>query len=363
MTRDLKFMIAITAVVAVHSAAAHLVVGQEKTTAIPASNSSSSGASASGASDSTQPKNANLDLNKMLEFAVEPNKEGGAEISFTGLKTETVKIADAEAPLISQLIEKEFNQKEVPSGVIIRVDKSLKYPTKLYNSVKKSLADSNIKSEVYISLKKPRSAQATKQEEKVSQEYVLKKAKASVVYDLIGPVLKKKGVEMRLDPTRNSITANGPASRIKWFVDAMRVLDERSGANTTVVDGANPKSGSGTIPADSSPARANPDASSRPTPRVGANIDPRQSDNIAPANTNPSIQRPMAGNSRADNSRPQNSPQGSVNGKAIGRYQLSAVGQTVIMLDTSTGQSWFLDSSAQDSMLWIPIPVPNGVGN
>lgn len=355
MTRGLKFMFAVNAMAAVFMMS-HSVVAQEKTEAIPASNSSES-----SSLPLAQPKSVNLDLAKMLEFAVEPNKDGVAEISFTGLKTETVKIADAEAPLISQLINKEFNRNDAPSGVIIRVDKSLKYPTKLYNTVKKSLADSNIKSEVYISLKNPRSAQATQQEEKVSQEYVLKKAKASVVYDLIAPVLKKKGVEMRLDPTRNSITANGPESRIKWFANAMKVLDERSGASTTVVDGASPKSGS--MPANSGPARTNPAASNRPAPRVGANVSPEQSSNIAPANTNPSIQRGNGENVGDNNSRPQSSPKAPVSGGSIGRYQLSAVGQTVIMLDTSTGQSWFLDSSDQDSMLWIPIPVPNGVGN
>ncbi len=359
MTRELKLLIALT----LFAVTQQVAVGQEKTAALPASKSS--GVTTSNPSsivpDRSQPEKVNLELDKMLRFIVEPNKDGSANISVTGFQSATRSIESADSPEISQIIASEFKAKNAPTGIIIRVDKSLKYPNTLYSTIKQSLAANKINSEVYISLKNPRPNQAVQQEKKISEEYVLKNANASKVYDLIAPTLRQTGVELRLDPSRNSITANGTETRIKGFINAMKVLDESNVERSAVVNRANSNRGNPERPSNSAPAnmnRNNSSASGNPTPPVGANIDPIQSPNAAQGNRVPTIQQPGP----VDSAQP-NTPNRLVNGKAIGRYQLSAVGETVIMLDTSTGQSWFLDSTDQASMLWIPIPVPRGVGN
>lgn len=365
MTHESKLLIALTMFALIQQVA----VGQEKTAALPSSKtlptSNTSGVTASNprssVRDQSKPEKVNLELDKMLRFIVEPNKDGATNISFTGFQSATRPIASPDSPEISQIIASEFKAKNSPSGIIIRVDKSLKYPTVLYSTIKQSLAANKINSEVYISLKNPRPTQTVQQEKKISQEYVLKNANASKVYDLIAPTLRQTGVELRLDPSRNSITANGTETRIKGFVNAMKVLDEANVERSAVVNGAKSNRGNAARPDKLVPAnmkRNNSNASGNPTPRVLDNVDPIKPTNTAQANRTPTIQQLGPTDSVVPKM-----PNRSVNGKAIGRYQLSAVGQTVIMLDTSTGQSWFLDSSDQESMLWIPIPVPRGVGN
>lgn len=160
-------------------------------------------------------------------------------------------------------------------------------------------------------------AESNDQDEVITREFVLKNKQASEVYSRISRVGRLLGVEVRLDPNRNSITVKGATKHVTGIRSILNNLD---GSNT-----------------DSN-------ASSTDTNKNDANVVRRGAEF---PNTNAIPSRSLPGSANRN-----------VNAAPVGKYQMSAVGNNLFLLDTSTGESWFLNTGGE-KMFWSKLPHPS----
>jgi len=168
---------------------------------------------------------------------------------------------------------------------------------------------------IYVSVQEK--APPHSQDEITTKEFVIKNRKAAELYDRISRVGKLLNVELRLDPARNSITAKGAAKHLSGIKSILATLD---------------------IPGKE---KENPGR---------ATIEPKKTAPPVQQNT-PIPQERIPGRMSRTPEKPLSS-QGP-----IGKYQMSAVGNNIFLLDTTTGNSWFLDTGG-DTTRWIPLPHP-----
>lgn len=247
---------------------------------------------------------------------------------------------------IDELLKKEFANRRDLKGVVIEAERDVKNSaaTKLFQTLQASMVKQNIERPIFVKVP------TINQDEIITQEIVLKNIKAKDIYDKVSNVAKVLKYEVRLDLKRNSLTAKANARQILGFTNFVKALDVAPGGERTI-----PR-----IPSRNTPERPN-------TKSGNSNLVPaKDPPKIEPKPANPkvdlppktSVQEPSTGNSVAKpavDSVPLKSG-------SVGRFQISAVGNTMVMLDTATGKSWFLDGDQQRAMYWTPIPLPSGLG-
>ena len=280
-----------------------------------------------GPTDANAANLKSVDLKRTLNFSLTLDIENKSKIEFSGLDQKGVIFSDTNSNKVSQLLTSEFAKNKDVDGVVIRVTKNVKYPmvNSLFENIKSSLDQNGIKKPIYIAVKDPMSTPS--QDEIVTQEFVIKNQKAGALYERISRVGKLLNVELRLDPVRNSITAKGATKHITGIQRLLGTMDLKPGDLA-----AAPKE--------------NPDIIFEQT-----NKSPRNNAKKSQPAPVPKFSRvPLV--TQLDSSAP-----GSVSGPAVGKYQMSAVGNNLFLLDTSTGESWFLNVDGEE-MFWSPLPHP-----
>ena len=280
--------------------------------------------------DPTDPNAGNLksvDLKRTLNFSLTLDLENKSKIEFSGLNQKGVIFSDTNSDKVPQLLTSEFTKNKDVDGVVIRVTKNVKYPmvNSLFENIKSSLDQNGIKKPIYIAVKDPMSAPS--QDEIVTQEFVIKNQKAEALYERISRVGKLLNVELRLDPVRNSITAKGATKHIAGIQRLLGTMDLKPGDTATA-----PKKNPDIIFEQTNKSASNNAKKSQPTP-------------LPKSSRVPLVNQPTP-NPRVPGATP-----------AVGKYQMSAVGNNLFLLDTSTGMSWFLNVDGEE-MFWSPLPHP-----
>lgn len=284
-----------------------------------------------------QPKVVNID--KAVAFSVMLDAQNNPVIDFKGMDAEPQRLKNTDVDSIQALLANEFSKKPAPDSVLISVAKTVKYQTleSFYESVKSAMANQKLQNPVYISVQEKAAEQDPNEER--TQEFILKNKKAEEIYDRVTNVAKIFKVSVRLDPERNSITAKGPGSKVTAIENLIGYLDKTAGANTPA--NTNPPN---TVPKKNIPEKSIPSNDYQKE----ATTDNKQPAQIEPKRT--TTDEPPA----------TSSPDAVDPNAKIGRYQLSGVGQNLFLLDTATGESWFLDTSGTN-MNWIKLPHPKNI--
>lgn len=276
----------------------------------------------------TNPANLkSVDLKRTLNFSLTMDLQNKSTIEFSGLDQKGVIFNDTNSEKVPQLLTSEFSKNKDVDGVVIRVAKNVKYPmvNSLFENIKSSLDQNGISKPIYIAVKDPMGTPS--QDEIVTREFVIKNQKAGSLYERISRVGKLLNVELRLDPVRNSITAKGATKHIAGIQRLLGTMDLKPGD------------------ASATPPK-NPDISFEQTTRPPATSTPE----IQPKNLPESSRVPLANRPSVKQGAPGAVP-------AVGKYQMSAIGNNLFLLDTSTGESWFLNVDGEE-MYWAPLPHP-----
>ncbi|MEC9093972.1 MAG: hypothetical protein VX438_14785 [Planctomycetota bacterium] len=279
-----------------------------------------------------------VDLERTVTFTLTLDPEKKSTVEFLGKDQKEVIFSDTNSPKVPQLLNREFSAQKDLEGVVIQVAKNVKYPmvNSLFNNIKSSLDQNKINKPIYIALKDPVSSQ--NQDEIVTREFVVKHQRAGDLYERISRVGKLLNLELRLDPNRNSITAKGAAKHMEGIQRLLTTLDVQSTDTTGLSKKPNsqPRTPS-PREAKSESGSANKTAETRP-PRVQPTAPgSRPATGSAPSGLMPT---PSNGNSQP-----------------VGKFQMASVGNNLFLLDTSTGESWFLNIDGEE-MFWSRLPHP-----
>ena len=303
-----------------------------------------------------------VDLKKKVTFSLTLGPENKPSVEFAGLDKPNKRIATDDPTLIEKLLKEEFTEPNVADGVVIRAAKNVKYKMveTLFKSIRAAMDKNKIEKPVYISVDSPK--QQDDPDAVRTQEFICKNKKASELYDRVSNVARAFKVSVRLDPARNSITAKGPSSKVKAISNLINYLDKPVSANaggSTAPPRSTPRN---TTPRNTTPRNTTPNNTSpkTPDPNRSSNASPNKStpdNDDARVNTNnnksPGIQPGNSSNPPTENETTKPKPS-----SASGRYQLTGVGNSLFLLDTATGDCWFLDPSRPE-MRWIKMPHPN----
>ncbi len=262
---------------------------------------------------------ADIDLSSLISFRLMLGADQKSLIQFDGKQNLSAKV---DASKIGDLIGQEFASDNQLTGIMIRVDGNVKYPvvSSLYEKINKTLTEQEIQIPVYIAVQDPRVP--PKKDEIITREFVIRNVPAADIYERVAKVARLLKYEVRLDPARNSFVVKGSSAKMAGVQNLITALDLKPGT---------PK-----------PGTPKPE---RP-PIVLTESD-------APGQTEqpPKIQMPLKPDPVAKQASDNLPP-------AVGRYQVSVSSNSAILVDTVTGETWFLDGNAQSPMFWSKIPMP-----
>ena len=282
-----------------------------------------------------------VDLEKTVSFSLTLGTNNQTNILFNGQNKPSIQIADPESDKVQEIITNEFGNASNLDGVVINVAKNVKYPVlnSLFRNIRGAMDQNKINKPIYVAVQDPLANQADDQP--TTQEFVIKHKKAAELYDRVFNVSKLFKVTVRLDPARNSITAKGPASKIKAIQNLIAALDRPAGATVDPNKKIKP------IIVEENKTPNNNSNNSNPAPTPDGNPNNNDGNNSTP--------KMGASKNVPDRSFPpvQNNPNGPV-----GKYQMTAIGNNLFLLDTTSGDTWILNP-ASEQMNWIKLPHPN----
>lgn len=280
-----------------------------------------------------------VDVDRMVAFSLSLGDDNQARVRFRGMKDAAEMVEIAANDQIQKYLVPEFGAAEPPQGVVIRVASNVKYPMvdALYGTIRSVLDENQIRRPVYISVEQPVAQQDD--DEVRTQEFICQNRKAENLYDRVVSVAKVLDVSVRLDPARNSITAKGPSRKVTAIQNLINYLDKSEGAapDATPRNAANPPS----------------------TPRVDQPTETETSPETLPAERQETPAVPPLANAPDRGAAAPTIPVPGDGAAAagIGRYQLTGVGSNLFLLDTASGDIWYLDA-AGETMGWIKLPSP-----
>ena len=262
---------------------------------------------------------ADIDLSSLISFRLTLGTDQKSLIQFDGKQNLSAKVDPSK---IGELIEQEFASGNQLTGIMIRVDQNVQYPdvTSLYEKINKTLTEQKIQIPVYIAVQDPRAP--PKKDEIITREFVIRNVPAGDIYERVAKVARLLKYEVRLDPARNSFVVKGSSAKMAGVQNLITALDLKPGVPKPVT----PKPERPPIVLTES----NPPGQTEQPPKIQMPLKPdpvakQASDNLPPA---------------------------------VGRYQVSVSSNSAILVDTVTGETWFLDGNAQSPMFWSKIPMP-----
>ena len=177
-------------------------------------------------------KGRSVDLDKTVSFSLTLDAESKSNIQFDGINRKGVRFTDPTSDKVAEVIKAEFGKENALDGVVLNVAKNVKYPVvnSLFRNVRAAMDEINVSKPIYIAVQDPLASKKV-DDQPTTQEFVIKNKKAGELYDRVSNVAKLFKVSVRLDPARNSITAKGPASKVKAIQNLISALDRPAGAS------------------------------------------------------------------------------------------------------------------------------------
>lgn len=294
-----------------------------------------------------------VDLSHAVAFEVTLDASRKTQVAFKGLDGKSIPLPNSNPEAVNQILLKEIGNDAEITGVVIRVDRNVGYESVsgLFSTVRKTLDQEKLSTPVYINVQDP--APVQDKDDIATREFVFKNKKAADYYDRVANISKFLKISIRLDPARNSITAKGPSSKLVAIGNLIHYID---GQNTNPV----PEETEALPPKNTNPTK-NTDPTKPPEKPPAKSAD-SSSTNASDKATLPPNKNPARnldpGSAPRTQSGQNSSPNGATAAMPVGRYQMSVLGNNLFMLDTATGESWFLDAT-QRNMTWIKLPHPS----